>query len=290
MAGAAPTRSTIVRRRLAAVGAIAAVVVAVWLLLLAGDDELSGRADSRGADVTEIELPSRAVGESQPVTVIVPKDAPEEGVALLVFLHGRGGDEDTELDNEALFATLSELGERAPIVALPDGGDGSYWHDRASGDWARYVTDEVIPALAERFGADRRRVAVGGISMGGFGALNLARLHPGRFCAVGGHSPALWASAGETAPGAFDDAEDFAANNVIGAVDEVPEAFTGQPVWLDIGEDDPFVSGYEAMVAELNEAGALLSDHIWPGGHETAYWREHWPANLRFYARALARC
>ena len=24
---------------------------------------------------------------------------------------------------------------RAPIVAFPDGGGDSYWHDRADGDW-----------------------------------------------------------------------------------------------------------------------------------------------------------
>jgi S-formylglutathione hydrolase FrmB len=49
----------------------------------------------------------------------------------------------------------------------------------------------VIPQVTRRFGTDRRRVAIGGISMGGFGAYDLARLNPGRFCAVGGHSPAL---------------------------------------------------------------------------------------------------
>ena len=38
---------------------------------------------------------------------------------------------------------------------------------RRSGDWARYVLDEVIPAAVKRFGADPDRVAIGGISMGG---------------------------------------------------------------------------------------------------------------------------
>ena len=38
--------------------------------------------------------------------------------------------------------------------------------------------------------AQARRVAIGGISMGGYGALLLGAA--GNFCAVGGHSPALW--------------------------------------------------------------------------------------------------
>ena len=56
-----------------------------------------------------------------------------------------------------------------------------------AGAGARYVVREVIPAdHAPLRHVDPRRVAIGGISMGGFGALDLARLHRGRFCAVGG--------------------------------------------------------------------------------------------------------
>jgi S-formylglutathione hydrolase FrmB len=54
------------------------------------------------------------------------------------------------------------------------------------------VLDEVIPKALTVLHADPRRVAIGGISMGGFGAYDLARLDPGRFCAVGGHSAAIW--------------------------------------------------------------------------------------------------
>ena len=86
---------------------------------------------------------------------------------------------------------------------------------------------EVIPTVVRRFDIDPRRVAIGGISMGGFGAYDLALLHPERFCAVGGHSPALWLEAGETAPGAFDDAADFERNDVVGMVRGNPDAFAG---------------------------------------------------------------
>jgi S-formylglutathione hydrolase FrmB len=40
-------------------------------------------------------------------------------------------------------------------------------------------------------------VAIGGISMGGFGAYAIARLDPGRFCAVGGQSAALYPGTGD---------------------------------------------------------------------------------------------
>ena len=72
--------------------------------------------------------------------------------------------------------------------------------------------------------------------MGGFGAYDLARLYPRRFCAVGGHSPALWRTGGETAPGAFDDADDFARHDVIGAARANPDAFGDTRLWLDAGD------------------------------------------------------
>jgi S-formylglutathione hydrolase FrmB len=132
------------------------------------------------------------------------------------------------------------LGDRAPAVVFPDGSEASYWHRRRSGDWARYVVDEVIPAAVRRAHADPSRVAIGGISMGGFGGFDIARLHPRRFCAVGGHSAALWLRGGDTAPGAFDDAADFARNDVIGIARTRGRAAWGRAaLWLDGGTADP---------------------------------------------------
>jgi S-formylglutathione hydrolase FrmB len=217
---------------------------------------------------------------------VTPAAHPEGRRPLLVFLHGRNGDERSELD-DAFFSALAELGSRAPIVAFPYGGDDSYWHDRADGRWGAYVTREVIPQVVKQFGADRRRVAIGGISMGGFGAYDIARLHPGRFCAVAGHSPALWRTGGETAPGAFDDAEDFARHDVIASAQANPDAFGRTRVWLDAGDEDPFRPGDEALTRALR---GRVTTHTWPGGHDGDYWNAHWPDYARFYARALASC
>jgi S-formylglutathione hydrolase FrmB len=185
---------------------------------------------------------------------------------------------------------LAKQGAKAPVVAFPDGSDHSYWHDRDGGNWGRYVMREVIPTVVERYGVDPKRVAIGGISMGGFGAYDLALLHPRRFCAVGGHSPALWFEGGETAPGAFDDAADFERNDVVGMVRGNPNAFAGMRVWNDYGDEDPFRVYDEGFVAYLEADGADLSAHTGNGGHDGAYWDRHWAAYLRFYANSLANC
>jgi S-formylglutathione hydrolase FrmB len=229
-----------------------------------------------GIRVDDLTIESEAVGRDLPVKVVVPEGGGPR--PLLVFLHGLGNDERSYV-GDPLLTALDALGDRAPVVAFPYGGESSYWHDRADGDWGRYVTDEVVPEVERRFGTDG--VAIGGISMGGFGAYDIARQAPGRFCAVGGHSPALWRTAGETAPGAFDDAEDFARHDVVASAPDLAPL----PVWLDAGDRDPFLPGDEAFVAALEAAGVDVTAHTWPGGHDGDYWDRHWGDYLRFYAR-----
>lgn len=284
-----PTRRRIRRRRLGALAVLTVFAIAAIYLVLAAT--VFAPVDEHGAKVTHLTIHSKAVGKDLGINVVEPPRLPAAGKRpLLVFLHGRGGSEETTVEDENFFKGLAKLGPRAPVVAFPDGGDHGYWHDRAEGEWGRYVMREVIPTVSRRFGIDPHRIAIGGISMGGFGAYDLALLHPGRFCAVGGHSPALWFEGGETAPGAFDDAADFERNDVVRMVQGDPRAFGGIRVWNDYGTEDPFRVYDEGFVSALRADGADLSAHSWPGGHEGSYWNKHWAAYLRFYANSLAHC
>jgi S-formylglutathione hydrolase FrmB len=284
-----PTPTHIRRRRRVAVIVLALLAATAVYLALAAT--VFAPVDKDGARVVHLDVHSQAVGRELGVNVVVPAGAKPRGKrALVVFLHGHGGSEETFTGNESVYDGLARLGRRAPVVAFPDGGTHSYWHDRDNGRWGRYVMREVIPTVVERFGIEPRRVAIGGISMGGFGAYDLALLHPRRFCAVGGHSPALWFEGGETAPGAFDDAADFKRNDVVGMVRSNPDAFAGMRVWNDYGDADPFRVYDEGFVGYLRADGADLTAHTGSGSHDGAYWDRHWPAYLRFYANSLANC
>ena len=105
-------------------------------------------------------------------------------------------------------------------------------------------------------------------------------------CAVGGHSPAIWRSGGESAAGAFDDADDFARHDLVALARARGRAAFGRGrLWLDGGTEDPFRPGGEAFAAAL---GIRLRH--WEGEHEGDYWRAHFADYLRFYADALAAC
>ena len=114
--------------------------------------------------------------------------------APLVLLHERGGSLKSS-SGPKLVDSLETM-TNPPAVLLVDGGDHSYYHDRDDFDWGTHILEEAIPAARERLDTDPRKEAIGGFSMGGFGALDLARQR--RFCAVGAHSPALWEGGGQT--------------------------------------------------------------------------------------------
>ena len=132
---------------------------------------------------------------------------------------------------------------------------------------------EVIPKVVERFGADPRRVAIGGISMGGFGAFDIARLHPGRFCAVGGHSPALWRTGGETAPGRVRRRRGLRPprrRSRRRAAD--PDVFSSAALARRAATP---IRSAPATRCSRQALGERVSAHSWPGGHDGAYWNAH---------------
>ena len=150
------------------------------------------------------------------------------------------------------------------------------------------MLDEVIPKALTVLNADPRRVAIGGISMGGLGAYTLARQEPGRFCAIGGHSATITPTYGATAyldAGAFDNASDFARNDVIAAAKANPKLYGHAQLWLDDGSQDALHDGDEQLASALH-----IPMHTWPGAHDFTCWNKYWDDYLGFYAQALATC
>ncbi len=200
----------------------------------------------------------------------------------VIALHGKGGDAASVMAGGVEQGLAEAVGAGLPPFAVVsvDGG-GGYWHKRASGeDSGAMVLNELIPLLGEQ-GLDTSRVAFLGWSMGGYAALLLgARLGAARTAAITAVSPALWMSSGATAAGAFDGADDFAANSVFGL-----PALGSIPIRIDCGNSDPFYSATKAFIAQLpNPPAGGFS----PGGHDASFWSAQLPAELTWMAPHLA--
>ena len=268
------------RRRLVrglAVTLLAFAVAAAWVAVR---DWRRGYSSTRGATVVRFTVHSALVHRDLHEILVIPADG-ARGRELLVFLHGRSSPPASNL-RQPLFDALHDLGRRAPAVLLADGGDHSYWHDRSDGTWGTSLLREAIPAGLARAHADGHRVAVGGISMGGFGALDLARIAPARFCAVGAHSAALWFQGADSAPGAFDDAEDFARHDLLRFAKT--HRLYRVPVWIDVGRDDSFMEADVALAHELRQQGTQVRLVVHSGGHNG--WSGRLREYIRFYVRA----
>lgn len=209
---------------------------------------------------------------------------------LLVFLHGRKGRTSSPYDRH-LVEAVGRAGNAAPVVLLVNGGSHSYYHDRRDGAWGSYVAKELVPSVTKRFHLDRDRIAFAGVSMGGYGALELTRELRTRRCGVAGIAPALWLHAGDSAPGAFDDADDFARHDVLGALrSNVREALHGTPVWLAGGDADPFRPGTDAAADALRTQHASVVRRTGSGGHTGGYFHHQYLPMLRWFTKRFADC
>ncbi|MFL6182230.1 MAG: alpha/beta hydrolase-fold protein [Actinomycetes bacterium] len=206
-------------------------------------------------------------------------------LAVCLALHGRYE------DNAFPFATLhldsylaKAVEDGVPPFALAsiDGGSATNWHHRASGDDPQaMIVDEFIPLLRNK-GLSTDTLGLWGWSLGGYGALLLATDLPHRQVGpVVATSPALWLAAEDTAPDVFDDAADFARNNVFDRLDE----FADVQLRIDIGDNDSFTPNVEQFIAALPEQP---SGGVTPGFHDAAYWMRAAPDEIAFIGRRLA--
>lgn len=242
-----------------------------------------------GLRLVRFRVNSDLVGQTLEQIAIVPHGQSSETRPLLVFLHGRDASPQ-EMLSEELYSALEDEGGRAPVVLLVNGGQSSYFHDRATGLWGSYVMREVIPQGKALLGIDGSRVALGGISMGGFGALDLGRLHPGAWCAIGAHSPAIFRSPDETSPASFDNPDDFFEHDLLAIIGRIPNSYGHVPIWIDIGRSDPFEDEAEELAMLIRARSTSTQFKVWAGGHDQSYWRRHFDSYIRFYTSALSAC
>ena len=148
---------------------------------------------------------------------------------ILLFLHGRGerGSEGMWQTQIGLPAAILDHPERWPfLVVMPQCPQGRYWTDPEMLDIAMAALDREM----SEFHADSERTYLTGLSLGGYGAWELARLYPQRWAAIaiaaGGifwsYAPQRWKQS-SILPGQY------------------ARALARTPVWLFHGSDDPIV-------------------------------------------------
>jgi len=153
---------------------------------------------------------------------------------IVLFLHGRGerGSEGMWQTQVGLPEAVRDHPERWPfVIVMPQCPQNAHWTDPEMLALAMAALDRE----SAEFHGDPERTYLTGLSMGGYGAWELARLHPHR-----------WAAIAIAAGGVFwsYDPERWQESSILPS--EYARALGRTPVWLFHGMDDHTVSPRES--------------------------------------------
>jgi acetyl esterase/lipase len=167
---------------------------------------------------------------------------------VILYLHGRGerGAEGMWQTQNGLPQAVRDHPERWPfVIVMPQCPLSSFWTDPEMLTMALAALDQET----EEFHLDPERTYLTGLSMGGYGAWELARLHPQRWAAVAVAAGGVFWS---YAPERWQEAATLPA--------EYARALGRTPVWLFHGSDDNVVASRQAEL--LFEAFKAAGGHV----------------------------
>ncbi|HEV2488957.1 MAG TPA: alpha/beta hydrolase-fold protein [Candidatus Acidoferrales bacterium] len=228
---------------------------------------------------------------------------------VLYFLHGLGGDEQL-LVNSGGWNLVEDLWQedriREFLIVTPDGDTSFYINSRDGHQrYEDFFFREFLPFIERdyRIKPGRRFRGIGGVSMGGYGALHLAFLHPEFFGSVSSNSAALLEHLPDVK---FASPRGSSLLRVLSAFGSPPDPefwkrnspstlartahLAGLKIYFDCGSEDDygFEKGAQAFHKLLDSLHIPHEFHLYPGGHDAMYFAQHMPAAFEFHSRAFA--
>ena len=243
----------------------------------------------------ELHYFSRALGMQTAASVLLPEgDEHKPPFPVFYLLHGLSDDHTMWMRRTSIERYVGNL---PLIVVMPYGGRGFYVdaregfaYDRAiAGDLVSFI-DRTFPTRAERGGR-----CIGGLSMGGYGAVKLALAHPDRFISANSHSGALAfghrSLAGEE-PFNVEFRRVMGADPTGGPHDlfklvETLDAAKRPALRIDCGTEDFLIGDNREFHAHLVHRNFRHEYEEFPGAHDWAYWDKHIQEAITFHRKHL---
>jgi putative tributyrin esterase len=245
----------------------------------------------------DLHFPSKTLAKHVGAYVIVP-DAGEPPFATFYLLHGLSDDYTIWLRR----TSIERYAQQVPlIIVMPDGFRGFYTNNDAGPPYATYVAEELVALIERTFPAKRDRASrgVGGLSMGGYGALRLALGYPHTFAVATSHSGAfLHGSRNHPRPGGplqlaefhriFGSAPAGTDHDVLALAQRCQSRGTLPHIRIDCGTEDDLIADNRELHRKLEALKVPHEYEEFPGRHDWAYWDQHVQEALAFQHRHLA--
>jgi S-formylglutathione hydrolase FrmB len=250
-----------------------------------------------GSTVIEDDLYSPTLDIHTSYRVMLPPgyDASARRYPVLYMLHGVAGDS-SEWQSIGLLEGADRMIQRGEIdpflIVLPNGG-ANYWVNQATGArWADYVVRDVVGQIDRdyRTVAGPRGRAIGGLSMGGEGAVRIALTNPTVFGTAAAHSPSLRTAFDQLAPELqplFGDEDTWRTMTPLWLVVDTDTGYDLN-LSLDVGEEDPWRPNVELLHRRMQSRGMDHRFEILPGEHAPEYWIDNVDHYLAYYSSAFA--
>jgi enterochelin esterase-like enzyme len=277
-------------------GASTVIPMADLLTHDALEAQFNGQLPAQRGEWRTVTFFSRALGREVSYMAWLPPGyaSSKQTYPSLYLLHGVGSAEAYGVEEWLGYALTEDLdrmlaaGMIDPMIVILPNGEQGYWINHAAGgpQWADFVALDLVTHVDATFRttATREARAIGGLSMGGHGAVQIAYNHPELFSVAGAHSPTIRTF--ETSPEFFGAAAHFAQYDPISLAQKT-KAVREIATWIDVGADDRWRPMAQALGEALVAQGAPVQFRVLEGEHEGWYWKHYLPEYLSFYSRAL---
>ncbi len=240
---------------------------------------------------------SRSLRKASSFNVVFPDDPSiPRPWSVFYLLHGLSDDHTIWMRRTSIERYVAGM---PLVVVMPDGGRGWYsnsakppglaYEDDLIKDIIGLV-DHTFPVKAERAGR-----AIGGLSMGGYGAVKLALKHHEMFASANSHSGALgflrrdFSKENDLGPemiALFGDHAKDGPDDPFAIVEKIDHGRI-PALRIDCGTADFLIEENRAFHKHLDQLQIRHEYEEFPGNHNWEYWDSHVREAVTFHARNL---